>query len=136
MRPTLQKTDVPEVPRAEAALPNVEAGTSVVETDRAEEAQHLADAHGLKRLVAYIKDNPKTAGDSGRKGSAIRMERFRANRDAQGLVQAYVPADILGIAKTEGGNWESVRAAVEIGRRALALRGWRAKIVALLLPRS
>lgn len=132
----MQKTDVAEVPHAEAAVPNVEAGPSVVGTDRAEEARHLADAHGLKQVVAYIKENPKTASDSGRKGSAIRMERFRANKDAQGLVQAYVPADILGIAKTEGGNWESVRVAVEIGRRALALRGWRAKIVALLLPRS
>ena len=132
----MQKTDVAEVPHAEAALPNAEAGPSVVGTDRAEEAQHLADAHGLKRVVAYIKEKPKTAGDSGRKGSAIRMERFRANKDAQGLVQAYVPADILGIAKTEAGNWESVRVAVEIGRRALALRGWRAKIVALLLSRS
>ncbi len=132
----MQKTDVAEVPHAEAALPKVEAGTSGVGTDRSEEAQHLADAHGLKRVVAYIKENSKAAGDSGRKGSAIRMERFRANKDAQGLVQAYVPANILGIAKTEGGNWESVRLAVEIGRRARALRGWRAKIVALLLPRS
>lgn len=132
----MQKTDVAEVPHAEAALPNVKTGPSAVGTDRAEEAQHLAHAHGLKRVVAYIKENPKTAGDSGRKGSAIRMERFRANKDAQGLVQAFVPADILGIAKTEGNNWESVRVAVEIGRRALALRGWRAKILALLLPRS
>jgi hypothetical protein len=132
----LQKTDVAEVPRAEAALPNVEVESSVVGIGNAQEDQHLADAHRLKKVVAYVKEKPKSAGDSARGASAVRMERFRANKDAQGLVQAYVPADILSIAKTDGGDWESVRVAVSVGRRALALRGWRAKVVALILPRS
>ena len=64
------------------------------------------------------------------------MVRLRAKKSAQGLVQAYVPADILAIAGNDGDDWEPTRAAIAIGRRALALRGWRAKILALLLPRS
>lgn len=132
----MQKTDVAEVPHAEAALPIVEAEPSLGKITDAQEDRHLAEAHHLKKLVAYVREKPKTASDSARTGSAVRMERFRANKGAQGLVQAYVPADILGIAKTDGGDWDSVRVAIAVGRRALALRGWRAKIVALLLPRS
>ena len=132
----MQQTDVAEVPHTEAALPNVEAQTQAAEPDDAHEDQHLAQEHRLKKLVAYVRDNPKTAGPFARKGSAIRMERFRAKKDAQGFVQAYVPGDIVDIAKADDGGWESMRVAIGIGRRALALRGWRAKIVALLLPRT
>jgi len=102
----------------------------------AHEDLHLAQEHRLKKLVAYVRENPKTAGPATRKGSAIRMERFRATKSAEGLVQAYVPADILRIAKSDDGGWESMRASIGIGRRALALRGWRAWVVALILPRA
>lgn len=131
----MQKNNVTEALNAEAAQPNAEAEPAVAEMDGADEDQHLAQKHHLKKTVAYVPDSPKTAAAPARKGSAIRMERFRANKDAQGLVQAYVPADILGIAKTDDGGWESMRTAIVIGRRALALRGWRARLVALLLPR-
>lgn len=131
----MQKTDVTEAPNAAAARPTAEAEPAVDEMDGADEDQHLAQKHHLKKTVAYVLDRPKTAAAPARKGSATRMERYRANKDAQGLVQAYVPADILGIAKTDDGGWESMRAAIGIGRRALALRGWRARLVGLLLPR-
>jgi hypothetical protein len=114
----------------------VETEPSVTEINGAEEDQHLAQEHRLKKTIAYVPCSPKTAAPPPRKGSAIRMERFRANKDAQGLVQAYVPADILGIAKKDDGGWESMRIAIGVGRRALALRGWRAKLVALLLSRT
>jgi len=64
------------------------------------------------------------------------MVRLRAKKSAQGLVQTYVPADILAIARNDGDDWEPTRTAIAIGRRVLSLRGWRAKILALLLPRS
>jgi hypothetical protein len=132
----LQKTDVVEVPYPETALTNAEAERSDTENTVADDDHHLAQEHGLKRMVAYVREKPKTPGTSARKGSAIRMERFRANRNAEGLVQAYMPADIFEIAKNEDGGWETMRAAIAIGRRALALRGWRAKVVTLLLPRA
>ena len=132
----MQKTDATEVPPADAAAPDVRTGPALAEMNGADEDQHLAQEHRLKKMVAYVRDNPKSTALPARKGSAIRMERFRANKDAQGLVQAYVPADILGIAKTDDGGWEAMRTAIDIGRRALALRGWRARLVALLLPRS
>jgi hypothetical protein len=132
----LQKTDVAEVPHTDAPLPSVEAQPPVADVYDAHEDQHLAQEHRLKKLVAYVRDNPKTAGPPARKGSAIRMERFRAKKDAQGFVQAYVPADIVEIAKADDGGWQSMRVAIGVGRRALALRGWRAKVVALLLRRA
>ena len=106
------------------------------ESNDALDDQHLAEEHHLIRVTAYVKDVPSAPHDSDKKGSAARMERLRAKKSAQGLVQSYVPSDILAIAKNDGDDWEPTRAAIAIGRRALALHGWRAKILALLLRRS
>ena len=132
----MQKTDVAEVPNSEAALPDVQAEPSVPEVNDTNEDKHLAQEHRLKKMVAYVREKPKTAGVSARKGSTVRMKRFRANKNAQGFFQAYVPADVLDIAKSEDCGWETMRVAIAIGRRVLALRGWRAKFVAMLLPRG
>lgn len=107
-----------------------------VASDDAPEDEHLAEEHHLKRVTAYVREVPAAPLDSGKKGSATRMERLRAKKTALGLVQAYVPADILAIARSDGDDWEPTRAAIAIGRRALALHGWRARILTLLLLRS
>jgi hypothetical protein len=129
-------TDVPEVKSTEAGLPDSAMGPAVVEADRPDEDDHLAEEHHLKRVDAYVKDKPAATKDCQRRGSATRMARLRAKRGAQGLVQGFVPADILATASSDKGNWEPTLAAIAIGRRALAARGWRAKLIALLLPRA
>ena len=135
MRPTLQ-TDRTAPTNTEVELPDAnQQGLSVASNDALDD-KHLAEEHYLKRVTAYVKEMPAAPNGSDMKGSAVRMARLRAKKSAQGLVQTYVPADILAIAGNDGDDWEPTRAAIAIGRRALALRGWRAKILALLLPRS
>jgi len=135
MRPTLQ-TERTAPTNTKTELPDAnQKGLSVASKDALDD-KHLAEEHHLKRVSAYVKELPGAPNDSEKKGSAVRMVRLRAKKSAQGLVQAYVPADILAITGNDGDDWEPTRAAIAIGRRALALRGWRAKILALLLPRS
>jgi hypothetical protein len=135
MRPTLQtKRTVPS--NIEVDIPSASEERLGVESNDALDDKHLAEEHHLRRVTAYVKEVPAAPHDSDKKGSAARMERLRAKKSAQGLVQSYVPADILAIARNDGDDWEPTRAAIAIGRRALALHGWRAKILALILLRS
>jgi hypothetical protein len=135
LRPTLQtERRVPS--NTEVETPSTSEERLGVEPNDAPEDKHLAEEHHLRRVTAYVKQLPAAPHDPDKKGSAARMERLRAKKSAQGLVQSYVPADILAVAKNDGDDWEPMRAAIAIGRRALALRGWRAKILALLLLRS
>jgi len=135
VRPTLQtERTVPS--NTEVETPSANRERLCGESNDALHDKHLAEEHHLKRVTAYVKEAPTALPDSDRKGSAARMERLRAKKSAQGLVQSYVPADILAIAKNDGDDWEPTRAAIAIGRRVLALHGWRAKILALLLLRS
>ena len=120
----------------EVETPGASKERLIVEFNNPLDDKHHAEEHHLRRVTAYVKDLPAAPHDSDKKGSAVRMERLRAKKSAQGLVQSYVPADILAIARNDGDDWEPTRAAIAIGRRALALHGWRAKILALLLLRS
>ena len=132
MRPTLQtERTVPSNTEVETHNANKERLS--VESNDSLDDKHLAEEHHLRRVTAYVKEVPAALHDSDKKGSAARMERLRAKKSALGLVQTYVPANILAIAKNDGDDWEPTRAAIAIGRRALALHGWRAKILALLL---
>jgi hypothetical protein len=135
MRPTLQ-TDRTAPRNTEVELPDANQVCPSVASKDTLDDKHLAEEHHLKRVTAYVKEMPAAPNDPEKKGSAVRMVRLRAKKSAQGLVQTYVPADILAIAGNDGDDWEPTRAAIAIGRRALALRGWRAKILAMLLPRS
>jgi len=135
MRPTLL-TDETAPRNTEIERSNASQEQSGITSNHALEDKHLAVEHHLKQVTAYVREMPAAPGDCAKKGSAARMVRMRARKSAQGLVQAYVPADILAIADNDGDDWEPTRAAITIGRRALALRGWRAKLLALLLPRS
>jgi hypothetical protein len=129
-------TDAPEASSTETSLPDRAVRPEVVEVDHPREDQHLAEAHRLKRVVAYVKDKPATTMEPQRKGSAVRMARLRANREAQGLVQGFVPAGLLAAASIDGGDWKPTLAAIAVGRRALAASGWRAKLIAWLLPHA
>jgi hypothetical protein len=135
MRPTLQ-ADRTAPRNTQVELPDASQRRPSLASNDALDDKHLAEEHHLKRVSAYVKEMPEAPNDSEKKGSAVRMARLRAKKTAQGFVQTYVPADILAIAGNDGDDWEPTRAAIAIGRRALALRGWRAKILALLLPRS
>jgi len=135
MRPTLQ-TDRTAPRTTEVELPDASQERPSLTPNDSLDDKHLAEEHHLKRVTAYVKEMPAAPNDPGKKGSAVRMVRLRAKKSAQGLVQTYVPEDILAIAGNDGDDWEPTRAAIAIGRRALALRGWRAKILALLLSRS
>jgi hypothetical protein len=135
MRPTLQ-TDSTAPRNTEVELPNARQERTSLASNDALDDKHLAEEHHLKRVSAYVKEMPGAPNDSEKKGSAVRMVRLRAKKTARGLVQTYVPADIIAIAGNDSDDWEPTRAAIAIGRRALALRGWRAKILAMLLSRS
>ena len=136
MRPTLQ-TDRTAPTNTKVELPDANQEGLSVASKTVLDDKHLAEEHHLRRVTAYVKEEPAAPHDSDKKRDRrLAWNRLRAKKSAQGLVQSYVPADILAIAKSDGNDWEPTRAAIAIGRRALAIHGWRAKILALLLLRS